>query len=248
MCAEISEHSYDSVLWRCLLILSSPIHPRKPVSDRGIPNWDGAVHIHHIFFKFIFVLGILELNQWQSLTFQQPDALWFVGLAQLEMRFAVLLWFLGSNVNGPVAWLWKRAPSATPLLWLKEGDVPENRWNMFSVTRCLPLPCHWHLGDAFFAKQGFLYLQRLLLWVRFAGFEDCLMLPAEWKWGILTGKHFFKFYFFHLWWNSHVISLLSQWLMLNFYAINFSLSSAFISDGFIHSIFQTSFLKCEEES
>lgn len=36
--------------------------------------------------------------------------------------------------------------------------------------------------------------------------------------------------------------------MLNFYAINFSLSSAFISDNFIYCIFQTNFLKCEEES
>lgn len=164
------------------------------------------------------------------------------------MRFAVLLWFLGSSNNGPAAWLLKQAHSAAPLLWPKEGGAPENTWNTSSVTLCLPLPCHWHLGGAFFAKQGFLYLQRLLLCVRSAVFEDCLILPAEWKWDVLSGKHFFYFLFFPLWWNSHVISLLSQWLMLNFYAINFSLSSAFISDNFIHCIFQASFLKCEEES
>lgn len=163
------------------------------------------------------------------------------------MRFAVLLWFLGSSINGPVAWLLKQPHSATPLLQLKEGSVPKNRWNMFSVTLCLPLPCHWHLRGAFFAKQGFLYLQMLLLWVRFPGFGDCLILPAG-NGTYWVANTFFYYFFSLLWWNSHVISLLSQWLMPNFCAINFSLSSAFISDNFIHSIFQTSFIKCEEES
>lgn len=164
------------------------------------------------------------------------------------MRFAVLSWFLGSSNNGPpAAWLLKQAHSHH--CYDLKNVAPLRTDGIHLQSSCVS-PCHatGHLGGAFFAKQGFLYLQRLLLWVRPVGFGDCLILPVEWKWDVLSGKHFFYFLFFPLWWNSHVISLLSQWLMLHFYAINFSLSSAFISDNFIHCIFQASFLKCEEES
>lgn len=79
--------------------------------------------------------------------FWKPDALWFVGLAELQERFAVLLWSPGSSVNGPVAWVLKQTGSATASLWLKEGSVPNSSWNIFSVMVCLPLPYHLHLWN-----------------------------------------------------------------------------------------------------
>lgn len=145
---------------------------------------------------------------------------------------------MGSSINGRVIWLLKQAHSGPPLLWLKEGSAPKNRWNAFSVILCLPLPCHWHLGDAFFAKQGFLYSQSLLLWVRPAGFGDFLILLAEWKSDILTWQTlFFLLLLFPLVMGSYVISLLSQWLMFNFCAINFSLFLTILSTVFFKQVF-----------
>lgn len=56
------------------------------------------------------------------------------------MRFAVLLWFPGCCVNGPVAWLLKWTGSPTPSLRLKEV-VPLRITGMYFQSCCV-CPCH----------------------------------------------------------------------------------------------------------
>lgn len=167
------------------------------------------------------------------------------------MRFTILPWFPSCCVNGPVAWLPKWTGSPTALLRLKEV-VPLRITGMY-LQSCCVCPCPLTLMGCFLCWRGI--FAEDFLWVSSAGFGSCLILPAEWKWDILTGKHFFVPFFFScyeifffLLWSNHVISLPSQWLISNFCTVSFLLSLAFNSDNFIHSTFQVSILKCENES